>query len=348
MYPPLDLRKGSPDSDPGESKSYNSDMHYSTIYPPLILKQIRNDITTLGKLQNERLQTEKKLKTGVDYNDFSFKYDSTTLSKKPSFKRQATPTPFTTIPFEYYEKQMKKFNKVLGYDTDDINPTTVVTFPENSSHIAKNIKKKLITNVDYHEEDDFTKLENQEAKITRSVLLFHKGKIIMLELEDQSKSPLERALDDLIERHLSSRANTRKSLVTNVKASIFDPSSLGEYLNKFSSLAMDDTLAEEVANTAAANRIIEDKKTHFKSIEIDNGEIEIHTEKTNYWIRENFAPMQHISDELNKKIHSFDSRTWETRHNQGLYKVDENVSSDKDIFFSYLDALLSCIMVSKA
>ena len=66
----------------------------------------------------------------------------------------------------------------------------------------------------------------------------------MLELEDQSKSPLERALDDLIERHLSSRANTRKSLVTNVKASIFDPSSLGEYLNKFSSLAMDDTLAE--------------------------------------------------------------------------------------------------------
>ena len=66
--------------------------------------------------------------------------------------------------------------------------------------------------------------------MTRSVLLFHKGKIIMLELEDQSKSPLERALDDLIERHLSSRANTRKSLVTNVKASIFDPSSLGEYL----------------------------------------------------------------------------------------------------------------------
>ena len=80
--------------------------------------------------------------------------------------------------------------------------------------------------------------------MTRSVLLFHKGKIIMLELEDQSKSPLERALDDLIERHLSSRANTRKSLVTNVKASIFDPSSLGEYLNKFSSLAMNDTLAE--------------------------------------------------------------------------------------------------------
>merc|ERR1712198_526112 len=85
MYPPLDLRKGSPDSDPGESKSYNSDMHYSTIYPPLILKQIRNDITTPGKLQNERLQTEKKLKTGVDYNDFLFKYDSTTLSKNPSF-----------------------------------------------------------------------------------------------------------------------------------------------------------------------------------------------------------------------------------------------------------------------